>query len=336
VCGAPTLCDERKPAVPLVTALSGSIECITEEGVRGMPQLVYMNGRLVPAEEAKVSVWDHGFLYGDGVFEGIRAYNGRVFKLDAHLRRLFDSAKGIGLDIGMSQDALAAAVLDTVAANGLQDAYIRLVVSRGTGDLGLDPKNCPAPTVIIIASSIQLYPEALYEHGLSLVTASVRRAPPDVLNPGLKTLNYLTGILAKMEAQKSGAPEVLILNHQGFVAECSGDNIFIVRDGVLLTPPPWVGILNGITRQTVIELATADNVPVREEVLTLADVYRSDECFLTGTAAEVIAAVEVDGRRIGDGHPGPITRRLTSLFRQYAQSHGTPVPHGQGPHRIPV
>jgi branched-chain amino acid aminotransferase len=287
------------------------------------PPLVYLDGHLVPADEAKVSVWDHGFLYGDGVFEGIRAYSGRVFKLEEHLARLERSALGIGLDIGLTRDELRQAVLDTVAANGLQDAYIRLVVSRGRG--GLDPRNCPRPTVVIIAASIQLYPQELYETGLSLVTSSVRRAPPDVVDPGLKTLNYLASILAKLEGHLSGAGEVVMLNHEGYVAECSGDNIFIVRGGTLLTPPPWVGILNGVTRQSVLELADAHKIPWREEVLTLADLYASDECFLTGTAAEVIGAVRIDGRQVGDGRPGPLTRRLASLFAEYARSHGTPV-----------
>jgi branched-chain amino acid aminotransferase len=295
-----------------------------------MAELVYLNGRLVDRHEAKVSVWDHGFLYGDGVFEGIRVYGGRVFKLDEHLRRLEHSAKGIRLDIGKTTAELREAVLHTLAANGLADAYIRLVVSRGVGDLGLDPRKCAEPTVVIIASHIELYPQSLYETGLPLVTSSIRRAPPDVLDPSLKTLNYLTSILAKTAGFESGAPEVLMLNHEGYVAECTGDNIFLVHDGVLLTPAPWVGILNGITRRSVLELAAQNDIPFQEGVFTLQDVYGADECFLTGTAAEVIPVVRVDGRVIGSGRPGPLTKRIAALFADLARSTGVAVPKEPG------
>ncbi|MCL8208942.1 MAG: branched-chain-amino-acid transaminase [Actinomycetia bacterium] len=286
---------------------------------------VYLNGDIIPAQEARISIYDHGFLYGDGVFEGIRSYNGRVFKLDEHLDRLYKSAKAIKLDIGMTREEMARAVTATVAANRLDDAYIRLVVSRGPGDLGLDPLKCPKPTVLIIAAALQLYPEEVYEKGMRLASVPVRRPAPDALNPNMKTLNYLTSILAKVEANQRGLPEVVLLNSQGYVTEGTGDNLFIVVDGGLVTAPPWVGILTGITRKTVMELAREQNIPVREDVFTLFDLYNADECFLTGTAAEVVPAVEVDGRPIGSGRPGPITQRLREAFHAYARRTGTPV-----------
>ncbi|SMC01758.1 branched-chain amino acid aminotransferase [Sulfobacillus thermosulfidooxidans DSM 9293] len=286
---------------------------------------IFFNGAMVPATEARVSVFDHGFLYGDGIFEGIRAYEGRVFKLEEHLDRLFDSAKSILLDIPYTREELAEAVCATVRENGLTDAYIRLVVSRGPGDLGLDPTKCSHPSVIIIADRISLYPEELYQRGLELAAVSTRRPATDVLNPSIKSLNYLNNILAKIEANLRGLPEVVLLNHQGYVVEGTGDNIFIVRQGALITPPTYAGILNGITRQVVIALAREMGITCREENITLHDLYTADECFLTGTAAEVIPAVMCDGRVIGTGRVGPITAKVLTAFREYSRSSGVPV-----------
>ncbi|AUW94202.1 MAG: branched-chain-amino-acid transaminase [Sulfobacillus thermosulfidooxidans] len=286
---------------------------------------VYFNGVMVPGSEARVSVFDHGFLYGDGIFEGIRAYEGRVFKLAEHLDRLYDSAKSILLEIPYTKEELSEAVCATVRANNLQDAYIRLVVSRGKGDLGLDPNKCPVPSVIIIADRIALYPEELYLNGLQLASVSTRRPATDVLNPSIKSLNYLNNILAKIEANLRGLPEVVLLNHQGYVVEGTGDNIFIVKNGELLTPPVYAGILNGITRQCVMELARDMGIPCREQNLTLHDLYNADECFLTGTAAEIVPAVGCDGRVIGDGMVGPITKQTLEAFKRYSRSTGVPV-----------
>ncbi len=283
---------------------------------------IYINGQLVDRSEARVSVFDHGFLYGDGVFEGIRVYNGRVFKLDAHLARLFRSAKAILLTVPLSLEALRAAVVETVRANGLTEAYIRMVVSRGAGDLGLDPLRCSQPTVIIIVQEISIYPPEVYERGLDLASVVVRRPAADALNPAMKTLNYLNNILAKIDGNQRGVPEVLMLNREGWVTEGTADNFFLVKDGVLVTPPTYVGILNGITRQVVIELARNLGYGVSESNVTLFDVYNADEAFLTGTAAEMVPAISCDGRTIGTGRPGPITRRLTKRFRTYARGEG--------------
>lgn len=280
-----------------------------------MTRKVYLNGELVPREEARISVFDHGLLYGDGVFEGIRAYGGRVFKLAEHVARLYASARAIRLEIPLEPAQMAAAVEETLRANDLTDAYIRVVVTRGVGTLGLDPDKCSHPQVIIIADSIVLYPEELYRRGLEIVTVSTIRNHPSALNPRIKSLNYLNNILAKIEGKNAGVLEALMLNAEGFVAECTGDNIFIVTQGVLRTPPTTAGILEGITRNTVIDLAREAGYTVREENLTLYDVYNAEECFLTGTAAEVIAVVKVDGRTIGSGEPGPVTRDLLERFR---------------------
>lgn len=290
-----------------------------------MSRLVYVDGRWQPKEAATVSVFDHGFLYGDGVFEGIRAYGGRVFRLDEHLDRLWASARALLLDIPVTRDELRALVLEACRRNGLDDAYIRLVVSRGAGDLGLDPRKCPRATVVIIADALQLYPPELYERGMRIRTAATRRVAPDALNPRVKSLNYLNNILAKIEANLNGVAEVLMLNHQGYVVECTGDNIFLVKNGRLVTPPAYVGILEGITRAAVMELARGLGVPVAEELFTQHDVYVADECFLTGTAAEVIPVVECDGRPIGAGVPGPITRELMGAFRALVGREGAPI-----------
>jgi branched-chain amino acid aminotransferase len=277
---------------------------------------VYINGKLYDKENAKVSVYDHGLLYGDGVFEGMRSYNGRVFRLKEHLDRLWNSAKAIWLEIPIPQDAMAKAVNDTLATNGIKDGYIRLVITRGAGTLGLDPNRCGDPQVIIITDHIALYPEEFYKNGLEIVTASTTRNHPAALSPRIKSLNYLNNIMAKIEGLKAGCIEALMLNHKGEVAECTGDNIFLVRGGVLQTPPLDAGILEGITRDAVIELAQAAKIEVREMPLTRHDVYIADECFLTGSAAEIIPVVKIDNRTIGDGKPGKITRDLSERFRK--------------------
>ena len=281
-----------------------------------MGNKVWLNGELVPREEAKISVFDHGLLYGDGVFEGIRSYGGKVFRLQQHVRRLFDSALGIRLAIPMSPQAMADAIVATLKANALDDSYIRVVVTRGTGTLGLDPNRCENPAVFIITDRIALYPEELYRNGLEVITAATMRNHPNAVNPRLKSLNYLNNILAKIEAIDAGTLEAVMLNHLGYVAECTGDNLFIVRDGVLFTPPISAGILEGVTRDEILSIARGQNIQVREENLTRHDLYVADECFLTGTAAEVIAVVTIDKRTIGDGKPGPVTRRLAEEFHR--------------------
>ena len=280
-----------------------------------MPNHVFLADRLVPEDDAKISVFDHGLLYGDGIFEGIRVYGGRVFLHDAHITRLFESAKAIYLDIPMSPAEVKAAVEQTVEANGVTDGYVRLVVTRGAGSLGLDIRKTANPRVIVIAADIALYPKELYETGLKLITAGTIRNHPQALPARVKSLNYLNNVLAKIEGFASGAGEVLMLNHLGHVAECSGDNIFVVKGGVLKTPPVDAGILEGITRAAVIELAKRRGVDVREETLVRHDVYTADECFLTGSAAEVIAAISLDARVIGDGKPGAMTNDLLRDFR---------------------
>jgi branched-chain amino acid aminotransferase len=277
---------------------------------------VYIDGTLYEKEDAKISVFDHGLLYGDGVFEGIRSYGGKVFRLGAHLDRLWESAKAIWLTIPISKEQMAAAIENTLAANGIQDGYIRVVVTRGAGTLGLDPNRCTHPQVIIITDQIALYSEELYRKGLEIVTASTMRNHPATVSPRIKSCNYLNNILAKIEGLQAGCIEALMLNHKGEVAECTGDNIFLVRKGGLLTPPNDAGILAGITRGAVIELAREAGIPVAEIPLTRHDVYVADECFLTGSAAEVVPVVKVDSRTIGDGTPGPMTRDLSKRFHQ--------------------
>jgi len=274
---------------------------------------VYINGKLYDKDEAKVSVYDHGLLYGDGVFEGIRVYNGKVFRHREHIDRLYESAKAIALEIPISPADMTKAVEDTVKANNKVEGYIRLVVTRGPGTLGLDPRSCK-PNVIIIVDDISLYPKELYENGLKIVTSSLIRNHPNALNPRIKSLNYLNNILAKIEAIRAGCLEALMLNHKGEVAECTGDNVFIVKKGVLKTTPPDSGILEGVTRNAVMELARKAGIPLVEVTMTRHDIYAADECFLTGTAAEVIAVTECDGRVIGSGRQGPITRQLREAF----------------------
>ncbi len=281
-----------------------------------VPLKVYISGKLYDKEDAKISVYDHGLLYGDGVFEGMRSYGGKVFRLEQHLERLWASAKAIWLEIPISRPALAKAVNDTLAANNITDGYIRLVITRGSGSLGLDPNRTSHPQVIIITDHIALYPEDFYQNGLEIVTASTMRNHPAALSPRIKSLNYLNNILAKIEGLQSGCIEALMLNHKGEVAECTGDNIFLVRNQAVLTPPTDAGILEGITRDAVIEMARKAGYQVRETALTRHDVYIADECFLTGSAAEIIPVVKVDRRKIGNGAPGPITRDLMERFHR--------------------
>ena len=284
---------------------------------------IYLNGTLVDKEKAVVSVFDHGLLYGDGVFEGIRAYNGRVFQLSEHLDRLFRSARAILLEIPLSKKQMEAAVLQTLRANALRDAYVRLVVTRGVGDLGLDPRKCPKATIFIIADKIKHYPQEFYDHGLHVITATVRRNIPEALNPTIKSLNYLNNILAKMEAVRQNAPEAIMLNREGFVAECTGDNIFLVKQKTLITPPTWAGALEGVTRNVVMDIARKTlKLEVKEDLFTPYDVHVADEVFLTGTAAEVVPVATVDAHSIGNGKPGPVTLALMRKFRELTQRSG--------------
>lgn len=278
-----------------------------------MPTQVWINGQFFDKLDAKVSVYDHGLLYGDGVFEGIRIYSGKVFKHKEHIDRLYDSAKAIALTVPLSPEQMMKAVEDTVAANKKVDGYIRLIVTRGAGNLGLDPRKCE-PVVIVIVDDISLYPAELYENGLEVITSSYIRNHPNATNPRVKSLNYLNNILAKIEAIRAGCLEAIMLNHKGEVAECTGDNLFVVKHGVLRTPPPDAGILEGVTRNLVIDLAKKAGVPFQEATMTRHDVYVADEMFLTGTAAEVIAVTKVDGRVVGSGKQGPITKQLRELF----------------------
>ncbi|WP_404310356.1 branched-chain-amino-acid transaminase [Neorhodopirellula lusitana] len=285
-----------------------------------MAQAIYINGNYFTREDAKISVYDHGLLYGDGVFEGMRIYAGKVFALEDHLVRLYESARAIALTIPIDIDAMRAATVDTVAKNGLTEAYVRLVVTRGGNQLGLNPFACEDPQVIIIVDSISLYPEKYYTEGLDLVTASTIRNHPAALSPRVKSLNYLNNIMAKIEAIRAGCVEAVMLNHKGEVAECTGDNIFIIRRGRLVTPPIHAGILEGITRNTVIELARKAGMEVVEETMTRHDLFIAEECFLTGSAAEVIPAVKLDGRLIADGKVGPITQKLNELFKEHVRN----------------
>ena len=287
---------------------------------------LYLNGEFVPEEDVKISAFDHGFLYGDGIFEGIRAYDGYVFKLEEHLDRLYDSARAIRLEIPLSRDEMREAILETLRVNGLKTAYIRPIVTRGVGDLGIDPRKCARPTVLILVKDWKtLYPEELYEKGLRTIVASTRARPPESLPPSVKSLNYLTNIMAKLEAIAAGADEAIMLDVRGFVAEGTADNLFVVKKGVLYTPPVTTN-LPGITRGVILDLAREAGYPAREEYFGVAQLYTADEVFLTGTAAEVIPIVEIDGRPIGTGRPGPITRDLRERFKALTGKPETGVP----------
>ncbi|MFC1546608.1 branched-chain-amino-acid transaminase [bacterium] len=287
--------------------------------------LIYIDGKLVDKKDAKISVFDHGLLYGDGVFEGIRAYNKKIFRLDEHLDRLYDSARAIMLTIPLSKDEMKKAVIETVKANKISDGYIRVLVTRGEGDLGLDPANCRKASIIIIADIIELYPEELYKNGLAIITSSVRRNIPDALNPRIKSLNYLNNIMAKIEAKQNKVLEAVMLNNEGYVTEGTSDNIFIYKDGKLKTPPPCVGVLKGITRDVVMEIARSMDITVASHVFTQYELYTAKECFLTGTGAEIIPVVEIDQRTIGSGKPGKITIELIKKFRERVKNEGTEI-----------
>lgn len=286
---------------------------------------VCINGELYDKENAKISVCDHALLYGDGVFEGIRFYNGRIFKMEEHLKRLIGSAKYIMLDMPCSADEITEMTVKTIRATELKDGYIRIVVTRGTGTLGLNPFNCGNPQIIIIVDSITLYPQELYDNGMAIVTVPTQRNMSEAVSPRVKSLNYLNNILAKIEALNSGVEEALMLNKYGFVAECTGDNVFIVHDGCVMTPPAYMGALEGITRNTVMELADECGHSVKQRVMSRHDIFAADECFLTGTAAEVIPVTKVDGRVIGDGTPGTITKELTAAYRKLRETTGTEI-----------
>lgn len=285
---------------------------------------VYIDGRLVDEEDAKISVFDHGLLYGDGIFEGMRIYGGRLFRAELHIARLERGAKAIQLDVPLSGDELIDVICLVAQENGFtdRDGYVRVVLTRGKGDLGLDPRACPKPTLIVIVDTIKLYPPEDYENGLVLMTSAIRRNPPDSCPPQIKSLNYLNNILAKLEANRYGAKEAIFLNHQGHVAEATADTIFIVVNGEVLTPPVRAGVLPGITRQTVMEIAADLEIPAEERNMILVDIYGADECFLTGTAAKVVPVTQVDGRKIGAGQVGPITRRLMSAFSERTREDG--------------
>ncbi len=286
---------------------------------------IYINGEYFSEEDAKVSVFDHGLLYGDGVFEGIRIYNGKIFKLEEHLKRLKESAQYIMLGLPLSLEEITEATVETVRKNKLKDGYIRLVLTRGKGTLGLNPYKCKTPQLIIIADKVALYPENLYKEGMKIITVPTQRNMSEAVSPRVKSLNYLNNILAKIEALNAGFEEAIMLNKYGFVAECTGDNIFIIKDNVLVTPPAYMGALEGITRNTIMELADDNNITVKQRVMSRHDVFSAQECFLTGTAAEVIPVICVDGRVIGTGKPGAVTLKIRSLFNEYKNKNGYPI-----------
>ncbi len=288
-------------------------------------RIIYLDGEYINENEAKISVFDHGLLYGDGVFEGIRAYNGRIFRCEDHIDRLYAAAKAIMLNIPLTKEEMTKVLLETCKQNDLRDGYIRLVVTRGKGDLGLNPINCPVASVFCIAANIQLYPKEMYTKGMPIITSAQRRNKATIVDPQIKSLNYLNNILAKMEANRAGVPEALMLNHDGIVAECTGDNIFVVKDDIIYTPPIHVGILDGITRRSVMEIAEQLGYTIKEKEFTLFNVYNADECFLTGTAAEAIPVTMVDQRVIGNGVAGPVTTAILAAFKEYANTHGTDI-----------
>src|SRR5438552_7154981 len=286
---------------------------------------IYIYGKFYSEADAKISVFDHGLLYGDGIFEGIRFYNGRVYRLEEHLKRLWDSARSICLEIPMTRQEMTEALIETIRQNHLQDGYIRLLVTRGVGNLGLNPEQCKNPSVIIIAATIALYHEDFYRKGLSIVTVATRRSNPASLNPAVKSLNYLNNVMARIEANLAHADEALMLNDAGNVAECTADNVFIIKDSQIFTPPITAGALRGITRSVVFDIAGEFDLEVTEADFTRHDIFVADECFLTGTAAEIVPVVKADGRLIGNGKPGPITTRIIARFREMTRETGTPI-----------
>lgn len=317
--------DAAATAVATPPMKSDSAPPTAAKGTARKSLQIYIDGEFFDQADAKVSVFDHGLLYGDGIFEGIRFYNGRVFRMEQHMERLWDSARSICLEIPISRAEMDEALLETIRQNDLRDGYIRLIVTRGIGNLGLNPVQCKRPTVIIIASTIALYPEEVYQRGLTVVTVPTRRMGPATLNPAVKSLNYLNNVLARIEANLSNADEALMLNDAGNIAECTADNVFVVKRGEIMTPPITAGALRGITRSVVFDIANELGIRISEPELTRHDLYIADEAFLTGTAAEVIPMIKVDGRPIGDGKPGPITSRTIARFRELTRESGTPI-----------
>ena len=316
---------KRSPA-PAKTAVKPADEThATSAGSTARGLTIFLDGKFVPEADAKVSVFDHGLLYGDGIFEGIRFYNGRVFKLEEHLERLWDSARSICLEIPMDRGEMTEALLETIRQNGLREGYIRLIVTRGVGNLGLNPVQCKQPNVIIIATTIALYPKEVYESGLTVVTCATRRTGAAALNPAVKSLNYLNNVMARIEANLAGADEALMLNDAGNVAECTADNVFIIKRGQIFTPPIAAGALRGITRSVVFDIAAELGLKITETDITRHDVFVADECFLTGTAAELIPVIKADGRMIGNGKPGSITLKMIGRFRELTRETGTPI-----------
>jgi branched-chain amino acid aminotransferase len=309
-------------------------DAVVEPAIEGRPTptavgvkdaKIYIDGKFYSEADAKISVFDHGLLYGDGIFEGIRFYNGRVFRLGEHLDRLWDSARSICLEIPMTKEEMTEALLEAIRQNHLRDGYVRLLVTRGVGNLGLNPMKCKWPSVIIIVAAITLYRENLYRKGLTIVTCATRRCSPAALNPAVKSLNYLNNVMARLEANLADADEALMLNDAGNVAECTADNVFVVKHGQIVTPPVTAGALRGITRSVAFEIATELGFKTLKAEITRHDIYTADECFLTGTAAEIIPVVKADGRLIGNGKPGPITTRIIARFREMTRETGTPI-----------
>src|SRR5213079_1912506 len=319
--------DEPKTHEPTADAVvEPAIESRPRPTALGVKEAkIYIDGKFYSEANAKISVFDHGLLYGDGIFEGIRFYNGRVFRLEEHLHRLWDSARSICLEIPMTMRNMTEAVLETIRQNHLRDGYIRLLVTRGIGNLGLNPAQCKHPSVIIIAATIALYHENIYRKGLTIVTCATRRSNPAALNPAVKSLNYLNNVMARIEANLAGADEALMLNDAGNVAECTADNVFIIKRGQIFTPPIAAGALRGITRSVAFDIAAELGIKITETDITRHDVFVADECFLTGTAAEVIPVVKADGRTIGSGKPGSITMRIIERFREMTRGTGTPI-----------
>ena len=323
--GGMVIDEPQAGAATAKAAVKPAVETRSSQSTATKEARIYIDGKFYAEADAKVSVFDHGLLYGDGVFEGIRFYNGRVFRLEEHLERLWDSARSICLDVPISMPEMTEALLETIRQNDLRDGYIRLILTRGVGNLGLNPAQCKRPSVIIIAATIALYSAEVYEKGLTVVTCATRRTNPGALNPAVKSLNYLNNVMARIEANLAGADEALMLNDQGNVAECTADNIFIIKHGQIFTPPISAGALRGITRAVVFEIAAELGIKITETDITRHDVFVADECFLTGTAAEVIPVIKADGRMIGMGKPGPIGARMIARFREITRQTGTPI-----------